>query len=646
MSALAGLWNFDGRPDADDSVARMLASQGMYGPHDSERWNAGAVALGRNLYRTLPEDKYDLQPLTGGNGRFALVADVRIDHREDLISALGIATPTARETADSALLLAAWERWQEQAFDRLEGDYAFALLDRAEKRLILARDLAGHRPLYYHRGDNFFAFASMPKGLHALPAIPRLPDEERVIEELALLPEGGTQTFFKGIERVETGCYLVVTPSGISTNRHWNPSRKTLKLSSAAEYAEGLRHHLDDAARVRLRGADGLVGAHLSSGFDSSAVATSAAMEMQKTGGKVLAFTAVPREGFKGPTQRLRHPDEGPVAALTAARYPNMEHVLVRSTGRSPFDNLDSFVTLFERPMLNLCNGVWITALNDMAKARGVRVMFTGQMGNMTISYDGLTLLPYLVRRGRWLKWAREGVGLVRTRHQRIRNVMAMSFGPYLPLPIWDWINRTFRGVASDMTSYSAINPAAIAAMDIEGKARARGLDLHYRPRKDAFETRLWVIRRVDTANYAKGMLAGWGIDQRDPTVDRRLLEFCLSVPEEQFLVDGQPKALARRAFAGRLPPEVINMRGKGLQAADWYENLAAARSAAADEVARLEDHAASAHAIDLPRLKALLADWPEGGWNQEAVIRSYRLALLRGISSGHFLRRASGSNT
>jgi asparagine synthase (glutamine-hydrolysing) len=645
MSALAGVWNFDSRPDADSSVARMLAAQTMYGPHDSERWNAGNVALGRNLFRALPEDRYDLQPLTGGDGRFALVADIRLDNRDDLASELGIASSAVREMADSAILLAAWERWQEQVFDHLVGDYAFAVLDRAAMRLVLARDIVASRPLHYHRGENFFAFATMPKGLHAHPAIARLPDEERVAEQLALLPESGTQTFFKGIERVETASYLVVTPSGVSTRRHWSPQRTTLKLSNAAEYAEGLRHHLDHAVRARLRGANKVVGAHLSSGFDSSAVATSAALEMRETGGKVIAFTSVPRAGFDGPTPRLRHGDEGPIAALTAARYPNMEHVLVRSTGRSPVDNLDHNVMLYERPVLNLCNSVWMNAISDEAKARGLGVMLTGQMGNMTISYDGLTLLPYLVRHGHWLKWLREGTLLVRSRHQRIRNVMAQSFGPYMPTPIWDWINRTFRGVSSDITTYSAIRPEALAALDIEAKAKMRALDLHYRPRKDGFESRLWVLSRVDSANYSKGQLAGWGLDQRDPTADRLLLEYCLSVPEDQYLVNGRTKALARLAFADRLSREVLAMRGKGLQAADWYENLSGAREALEAEIARLEEHDLSARAIDLVRLKALLAAWPEGGWETEAVIRAYRLALLRGISSGHFLRRSSGSN-
>jgi len=646
MSALAGIWNFNGRPDAEQTCVRMLAVQSIYGPHDSAHWSAGSIALGRDLYRRLPEDVHDEQPLVGGEGRFVLIADIRLDNRDELTGDLGISSGRAAVNADSAIVLAAWERWQEACIDRLVGDFSIVVFDRSLMRLVLARDPIGNRPLHYHRGAGFFAFASMPKGLHALPEIPRRPDEEKIAEHLVLLPESGTRSFFKDVERVESGSLLTVTPSGVTASRHWDPARKLLKLKDADAYAEGLRHNLDQAVRARLRGAGSLVGAHLSSGFDSSAVATSAALLQAPHAGRVAAFTSVPREGYSGPAPRARIGNEGPIAALTAARYPNIDHVLVRTPGRSPVDNLDRAFFIFERPILNLCNNVWMTAINEAAQARGIGVMLTGQMGNMSISYDGLTLLPELIRSGRWVRWLREGSALVRSGNQRLRNVLAQSFGPFMPSPVWSWINRTFRGVDSAPETYSAIRPGLLRDLDIGSRARANGLDLHYRPRVDGFESRLWAFRRVDFGNYNKGLLAGWGLDSRDPTADRRLMEFCLSLPEELFLSGGESKALARRAFAGRLPAEVITMHGKGYQAVDWHEGLATARHAIDEEIGRLEGCGPAANAIDLPRLKKLMAQWPTGGWENEAVLRNYRIALLRALSTGHFLRRASGSNS
>src|SRR3569832_3018000 len=163
MTALAGRWNFDGKPDADRDVERMLAAQAIYGPHDVSQWATDTLALGRRLYRILPEDIHDAQPLTGGNGRFVLVADVRLDNREELEGALGIAPAAARGMADSAILLAAWERWGEAAQKRFVGEYAFVLWDAKEQCLFLVRDPLGGRPLQKHRGHKNNANASMPK---------------------------------------------------------------------------------------------------------------------------------------------------------------------------------------------------------------------------------------------------------------------------------------------------------------------------------------------------------------------------------------------------------------------------------------------------------------------------------------------------
>ena len=156
---------------------------------------------------------------------------------------------------------------------------------------------------------------------------------------------------------------------------------------------------------------------------------------------------------------------------------------------------------------------------------------------------------------------------------------------------------------------------------------------------------RLWGLNRIDRGNSRKATLAGWGIDIRDPTADRRLIEFCLSVPTEQFFRNGVPRALARAALADRVPAEVLNERRRGLQAVDWHEGMTAARTRILEEIGRLEQNGPAARALDLPRMRRLAENWPTEGWHREDIIEQYRLALLRGISVGHFLRRASGGN-
>jgi asparagine synthase (glutamine-hydrolysing) len=614
----------------------------MYGPHAGGQWSNGNVALGRRLMRVVPEDAFDRQPLIGGEGRYVLVGDVRLDNRNELAEILHIPKPQAGTLCDAAILLAAIERWEESCIERLIGDFAFALWDTIRHRLLLARDPLGQRPMHYHHSNKFFAFASMPKGLHAVSEIPYAADEERIAEFLVLMPETGSRSFFLGIERVEPGHVITVTANGFSKRRHWQPSRNRITLRRTDDYCDALRALLDQAVLCRLRGTQE-VGTYLSGGLDSGAVAATAARLLAPSGRRVFAFTGVPREGYDGPAPRNRIINEGPNAAATAALYPNMEHILVCNEGRSPLDDLDREFLLFDQPLLNISGSGY--RIGDAMRARNVKVALGGDLGNMGLSYNGLALLPELLRSGRWLQLWREARALVAPGRMRWRGVLANTFGPWCPPNLWVWLNKIVNGHALEVSDYSGIHPRRFAELDLRSRAREHNLDLIYRPWKDSFAMRLWSLQRIDPGNCYIGSLAGWQIDYRDPTADVRLLEFCLAVPTEQFLSGGMQRALARRTLADRLPKQVLEETRRGLAGADWHEDLTAAREHVTDELHRLEACAAARNAIDLPRLGRLVENWPSSGWELDEVIMPYRNALLRAISVGHFLRRVEGGN-
>lgn len=643
MTALAGLWRFDGRPGAGEGCARMLLAQRLYGPHDGAQWSDTAVALGRRLMRLVPEDAFDRQPLVGGGGRYVLVADVRLDNREELSEALRIPGPQARSKCDAAVLLSAIERWDESCLEHIVGDYAFAVWDSARRRLLLARDPLGHRPLHYHRGSEFFAFASMPKGLHAVPEIPYAADEELIAEFLARLPHVGTKSFFAGVERVQPGHVVSVTANGLATRRHWQPRRRQIVLRRPEDYSEALRELLDRAVSCRLRGT-GEIGADLSGGLDSGAVTATAARLLAPCGRRLFAFTVVPREGYDGPSPRNRFIDEGSHAAATAGLYPNIEHVLVRNEGRSPLEDLDLEHFLCERPALGLHGAGWTYSLNKAIQKRNVRTILIGNRGNLGLSYDGMELLPELFRRGRWLRLWQEARALA-SRQMRWRGVLANTFGPWCPPALWVLLNKVATGYAFEVDDGLAIHPHLLAKLDVPVRAKLRNCDPVGRPWKDGFAMRLFALQRIDPGYQIKGNLARWQIDTRDATGDIRLLEFCLAVPTEQFLREGSPRALARRALEDRLPKEVLEEPRRGLQAADAHIDVTAARGRIVDELDRLAACPAAAAVLDLPRLRRLTENWPSIGWERDDVSLPYQTVLLGAIAAGHFLRRVAGAN-
>jgi asparagine synthase (glutamine-hydrolysing) len=640
MTALAAYWAQSSASLSPRAAAeRMLRGQQIYAADPSIIVQAGDVALGRRLYVTLPEDIFDRGPITGGGGRWTLVSDVRLDARDELCAQLAIATDEAASLSDSALIMRAFERWQEDAIAALIGDFALILWDAKEARLTLARDFLGNRPLHYHQGKGFVAVASMSKGLHALPEIPREPNERTVAEFLGMLPQRGSESFFRDVDRVEPGEIVTISAGRTRKRKYWDFESKPLKLRDE-EYVEATREAFDRAVAARLRGAGSEVGSHLSAGLDSSAVAATAA-RIAAPAGKVIAFTSAPLEGFDRPAFPNRFNDESALAAEVAAIYPNMEHVIVRGAAQSPLAALDRNYFLYDRPMLNLCNGVWVDEILDLGKARGLKVLLIGDMGNMTTSYDGFENLSRMLSRGRLWPAFREAA-LLRRNGMRLKTTIARMLGPFLPRPLWEAIYRQ-RGRNFDITNWTALNRDC--ADSLARAAKSGGETNSAQPWGDSFAVRKSYLRRIDLGNFFKGYLGGWGIDVRDPTGDRRLVELCFSIPPQQFLKDGQLRSLARRAFADRLPQSIIQESRSGYQGADWYLGLRANWDTLRGETERISRLPAAAAMMDTDRLRALLDVGDDIDWNSRQTESAYRLALLRGISSGHFLRRASGAN-
>jgi asparagine synthase (glutamine-hydrolysing) len=481
----------------------------------------------------------------------------------------------------------------------------------------------------------------MPSGLHALSDVPIAPDRQAMTRFLALLPEYDTSSFFEGIEKVPPGHIMTVSADRVSLRRYWNPAPAPLRYKRRSDYEEAIRESLDVAVEAMLRGAGNKVGSHLSSGLDSSAVTATAARLMGRSR-SVVAYTATPREGYGASNLGDSIVDEWGLAAKVAGLYPNIEHVRVQTGPSSPVELLDKYFYLYQRPFLNLCNGVWAHAILADARQRGLQVFLTGRGGNSSFSYDGMVALPAMLRKGQLIRLA-HSVALLRKRHIRWGTMTAQCLGPFLPDFAWRAVKR-LRGRSHKLTDFTALHSDAASQLMASSKAGGVPLDPASRPTADAGEARRRIREFADSGNYNKAALGGWGIDYRDPASDRRLVELCLSIPAEEFL-GPLPRDLARRTFADRLPREIVEERRKGYQAADWHEGFTAALPQIEEELERVFSAGGADDLLDSRKMKQLLASCPSDGWNDFANVQKYRMSLLRGISAGHFLRRAKGSN-
>lgn len=582
----------------------------------------------------LPEDVSDRGPITRGD--HAMVADVRIDNRDEIEKALGLSSIQAARSCDTAILFEALLAWGPRALNRIVGEFAFALWDLRLRQLLLGRDILGQRPLLFHRGNGFFAFSSMPSGLHALPAVPYEPNSEYLAESLAMLPERGSATFFRGIERVEPAHFLEVREGTLSSARYWYPARPSGERLAPQDYEEALRNAVDAATRAHLRGAGQTVAAQLSGGLDSSIVLTSAASQMPDR--TFVAYTGVPRRGFDGPIPPRTLASEADRAAATARLYPNIEHVIVENGEAPPLELMERSFAYQQRPVPNPCNNVWATTMYRLAKERGATVMLMGNAGNLSATYYGLQWLPELLKQGRLIKLARMSIGARRHGFSTL-SVGAQVIGPFLP--IWLW-----KRLSPHVTQLGEYVPLARTTIkELERKAQDRGMDLSYRPRRDPFGLRLWALTRFDDGGVLKGLLAQWGLSFRDPMADKRVIELSLSIPDEEYIRDGVPRSLARRAFGSRMPPEVTNATVRALQSPDWYEGIANDLPAIRAEIDKIARATAGDPIIDSSWLDNAAVSFPNSGWNREEVVMRYRHGLLYGLSVGHFMRRVAGTN-
>lgn len=635
MSAISVVWINTSEQPARQLQESMLAAQSLYGAGSSFSWSDQHISLGGTLSGFLPEDSFDRQPLWSSDRSACLVADVRLDNRAELAHTLNLLHP--EELADSAFLMSAWLRWGPSCLDHIVGAFAFAVWTPSRQELFAARDHVGERPLFYHRGNGLFALASMPKGLLALPGLSCGFDEKRLADWLGCVHPDWSKSFFAGIERLPLGHMLRVTPDSFECKSYWHPaSAKPTRYKRDEDYAEALLEIFDRATEARLRTTK-LVGSHLSAGLDSSSVTASAACLLAKQGKGLSAFTAVPRPDFNN----ICHPDliasEGTAAAEVARLYPNVQHFLVDTSGRDLLDTMKAWTDAMDEPSLNVVNLLWIRAILDQAAQRGIGVMLEGASGNATISWETWSIFGYFFRRLRWISLLKTTCSLRAHGDMSFKAAARLSLTGLLPA----WCDRKLIPASRLTTLYSPlIHPDAARAYALD----ARIFENQYTHAPDPGAQHARLFERFDFGPLHAATQAIAQIEVRDPAADKRIYDFCFSIPPEQYVVGGHSRSLVRRAMKGRLPESTRLRYARGHQGADWYLAMSEALPSLRREVALIERSPAAQHTLDLPRMHDLLDTWPQSGYEKTQVSNVWHNALIRGISMGYFLRSHDGS--
>lgn len=585
------------------------------------------LSIGISLTSILPEDAFDQQPLS--DQRYVLAGDIRIDNRAELCAKLNLSGIAARSMADSDIFLIAWAKWNRHMVQHVIGGFAVAVWDNQEHELYLLRDHCGERPLYYACSARIFAFASLPNSLRGIEGMDTGLNEDHLLHYLAMGPNASSTTYFNNIFLLPPGHLLKVRDGKPVCSRYWHPmDGPTVRLKSDEDYVEALRELFETAVQARLR-TNSKVGSQLSGGLDSSSV-TATASKLYKS--RLTAFTAVPHYSFRDLNPTGRFGNEGPAAASIAAKYPNIDHLLVESSRENLIQVMEKTGRHSCTPVFNPTNQLWMNAILDKAKEGGMNVVLQGACGNATISFGGLIGLSNLVQSGSWFELFRQTRQLRANGHISWRGAAYWSIGHSVPLGVRRIINREIRDF--DL-SLSPVHPERAIEQNLREKTFQQYFGSETSP--EVFRRRMFDFYDAGFMNAAASQ--GWQISLRDPTQDKRIFEFCLSIPIEQYLVGGQSRSLVRRAMRDRLPPGILSCTTRGLQAADWYLTMGSQRAEMAAELSLIRQSPLARHLLDLERLQRLLDTWPASGYEQPSVSNAWHLALSRGLAAGNFIR-------
>jgi asparagine synthase (glutamine-hydrolysing) len=564
MCGIAGL--FDSR-GLNADPARMDAALELMrrrGPDSSGTWQDTNVYLGHRRLAIVDLSPSGHQPMlsapsASGESRFVITFNGEIYNHAELRKEL---TPLGgwRGTSDTETLLAAYERWGTDCLARLNGMFAFAIWDRIERRLFLARDRLGVKPLYYAERDGFLAFASRPGALRMLDA--RLnssmdPAALRLYMELGFIP--APFALHEGVRKLPAAHYLVADAGGVRVARYWDFRHLVPDPSWENRPEADLVDELDELVRraVRLRlMSDVPLGAFLSSGVDSALVAASMCGE---GGAPPRAFTI----GFAEADY-----DESETSARIA-RHLRIEQTTETLSVSSLLSLLPQFVDEYDEPFAD--SSAYPTLALARLAGRHVKVALSGDGGDEAFGgYHYYGLLEKLGSADAWRPGARRTFGRLMARLPGHRfKLLAGALRPETVVSQFHFM----RGIAKDFGPLLAPDLLAgapdseslfaqfAASLAVDLKRAEVGMRLD-----TGFVLPNLYLQKVDVATMA------YSVEARCPLTDFRLVEWAMRLPLRYKIQRGTSKYLLKKLLARYLPPELIYRpkKGFGVPVAAW----------------------------------------------------------------------------
>ena len=550
MCGINGIYNYDKAFQGEQTISKMNGSISHRGPDAEGSYHHGSVHLGHRRLAIIDLDEHANQPFFSKDKNLVLIFNGEIYNflkiKEELKD-YGFET-----SSDTEVIIAAYQKWGRDCFERFNGMFAFAIYDQSKDELLIVRDRLGIKPLYYFSHKDHLVFSSELKALLASGLVPKKADEKSMVDYLRYQTVHAPNTIIEGVKMLMPGEYMIINEEGIQNGSYWklaeDRANKFLITDENSAQAQVKKLFFESVERRMI--ADVPLGAFLSGGIDSSAIVAAMSQFSNKP---IKTFSVIfEEEEFS----------EAKYARLLAEKF-KTEHHEIDLKPKTLLDELENALQFMDHPT---GDGINTYVVSKATKNAGITVALSGLGGDELFAGYPIYRQLMELQDKKWLlsypKLLRNIIGRVATSNKQ--DVAAMKKRQILMLDYFDlhYAYPVSRQSFNDeqilrMTTMESLYKNRVAEIvEKQVSFGQPGFSVPYLGKVSISEISTYMqnvlLRDSDSMSMAHAL------EVRVPFLDHKLVEFVLQV-EDGFKLKSSPKALLTESLGDLIPNEIIH---------------------------------------------------------------------------------------
>ncbi len=552
------------------------------------------------------EAEKEVLPIESVDGQQLFVTDAVLDNREELLRLLQISEADYDDVPDGMLMYQIFVKYRKESLNLFLGTYSFVYYDRLKKEVWLVADITASRCLYYRYQEGRLIFSTLLGPILEVVGEKkqwnlRLLSDYLALDNLSQYTEA-EETPYEGIYKLSPGQAVIIRKDGVNKFDYWKPDFNTSHRKKCDDEIKNEFITLFGQCVTSVMRSSGKTGISLSSGLDSTSVACFAAPKLKEKGELLYAYTSIPEKDYISLEHPRYNPNEQSLVEKTKEFLGNLHTTYLELNGENGFDAANEYMKMYELPYKSLQNVKWLHEIAVSAAGDGCRILLNGQFGNATISFGDYTIHFYsLLRSGHFLELYKEVEAFHKLNHVGRKQI-------YITLLRICFLSL-FHKKTSEEAMFASVydNPSLIHRYNTEKRFRESRLNQVNQSLMTFKKIRSFTINKnslVQMGEFETHRSLITGVLLRDPTRDKRLIEFCLRLPMNQFVYRGTDRRLVKEYLRNYLPKEIIHTKQKGLQSADLIHRLAKNWEQIHKECHKLLQEEIAEQLLDVDKLK------------------------------------------